>query len=163
VSLVAQVMHAARTHGAEDIRVLIARPDSAGSAFRPPEQAAFDEGQPFTILLAASWERYWSESVRTFQIADGRFGLLTDSGADERFRTFANTLRPGTSTLEWTRDVLDSMNENEALALTTFGIGHGIGVTPCLDFEQSDSATSTHRRERPAAFVAPTPVILPPS
>src|SRR5262249_51970709 len=65
--LTAEVMRDARRAGAEDIRLMIARPREIGWAFRPPEAQRFDE-DAFVLHVAVSWERYWWEATRTFRV-----------------------------------------------------------------------------------------------
>jgi Xaa-Pro aminopeptidase len=128
--LVAHVMREARLQGAEDIRVLIAKPREAESAFRPVEDIPFADREAVSVLLAASWERYWSEAVRTFRVAADRFESAFDDALVERFHSLTGLLTAGTTTALWSRETLGRMTHAETSAIAPYGIGHGIGVTP---------------------------------
>jgi Xaa-Pro aminopeptidase len=129
--LVAEVMREARVRGAEDIRVLIARPADRPPAFRPVEDEWFSDGGLVSVLLSASWERYWSEAIRTFRVNGNRFDAAADPSIHERFQTVVRSLQGGTTTTtQWSRAALAGMRDAEITAVATYGIGHGIGVTP---------------------------------
>jgi len=126
----ADVMRAARIQGAEDIRVMVARTCDAGWAFRPVEDVAFREGDTLGVLLAASWERYWSQSIRTFRVAADRFEPLWSADVDTRFRALTTRLKPGVATGEWSRMAFGAMTSAEVSAIEPYGLGGGIGITP---------------------------------
>jgi len=128
--LVANLMREARMQGTEDIRVLIARPREAEWAFRPVENVACRDGDVISVLLAASWERYWSESIRTFRVAGDRFEPLWPSECTARFRALAAQLKPGRTTGDWARTAVAAMTAAEAAAIAPYGLGGGIGITP---------------------------------
>jgi len=127
--LVADVMRDARMLGAEDIRVMIARPREA-SSFRPVESVPFHDDDVVSVLLATSWEHYWGESIRTFRIAGNRFMPLWPSGLDARFRALVTEIKPGVTTGGWTRAALAAMTAAERGAIAPYGLGGGIGITP---------------------------------
>jgi len=128
--LVARLMREARMRGAEDIRVLIARPQRENAAFRPVEDIPLSDGETVSVLLAASWEHYWSEAIRTFQVDARRFEPAWDQRIDARFQQLVATLRPGTLVREWFRRTHSGMTAAEASATATYGVAHGIGITP---------------------------------
>jgi Xaa-Pro dipeptidase len=128
--LVADVMRDARLQGAEDIRVLIARPREAGWAFRPVDDGPCGEGDHIAVLLAASWERYWSESIRTFQVVGRRLEPLWSAKDDARLPALTEALKPGATTGAWARAALAAMTPAAAAAIAPYGLGAGIGITP---------------------------------
>jgi Xaa-Pro aminopeptidase len=128
--IAAVVMREARTRGAEDIRLLMARPGEAAWAFRPPGDAAFREGDTLSIYLGASWERYWSEAIRTYVVRGDRLNLTWSEDLDGRFRRIVAAATPGTTVAEWVRAGAAAISEPERMALEPYGLGHGIGVTP---------------------------------
>lgn len=129
-SLAADVIHDARMHGAEDIRLMIARPRDAAWAFRPVEDRPLRDGETVTLLVAASWERYWSEATRTFVVSAHRIDPVWPADLDARFRALASALQPGLTIADWTRAALDTLTPVEANAIAPYGLGHGIGITP---------------------------------
>jgi Xaa-Pro aminopeptidase len=128
--LVARIMRDARMRGAEDLRVLIARTREPAWAFRPVEDLGFAEGETVSVLLAASWERYWAESIRTFRVASDQFELVHTAETDARFTELVAALRPGATIGECARAALASMSTTERDAIAPYGLGHGIGITP---------------------------------
>lgn len=126
----AHVMREARMRGAEDIRLLIARPREPEWAFRPVDDVAFVGGETVSVLLAASWERYWSEGIRTFRVAADRLEPVWSDDLERRFRMLTGTLEPGTTTGDVVRAALRAMTPVEADAIAPYGLGQGIGVTP---------------------------------
>src|SRR5262245_55315496 len=128
--LVADVMREARMQGAEDIRVLIARPREPNWAFRPVENLPCRDADVISVLLAGSWERYWSESIRTFRVAGNRFDQLSPAECDARFRALIAQLKPGATTGAWARTAFAAMTEAEASVIAPYGPGSGIGIRP---------------------------------
>jgi Xaa-Pro aminopeptidase len=128
--LVADVVRDARMQGAEDLRVLIARLREADWAFRPVEDVACRDGEVISVLLAASWERYWSESIRTFRVAGDRFMPLWPSECEARFRALVAPLTPGATTGGWARTALATLTPAESAAISPYGLGGSIGITP---------------------------------
>jgi Xaa-Pro aminopeptidase len=128
--VVADLIREARMQAAEDVRVMIARTNGAEWAFRPVDNVEFGEGDTVGVLLAASWERYWSESIRTFRVAADRFEPLWSADFAARFDTLAGELRAGVTTGHWSRTALASMTVAERNAIAPYGPGNGIGITP---------------------------------
>jgi Xaa-Pro aminopeptidase len=127
--LAALVMRAARMRGAEDIRLLMARPGEAEWAFRTAGDAAFCEGDTLSVHLGASWERYWSEAIRTYVVHGGRLDLEWNGELDGRFRSLVAAATAGTTVAEWVRAAGATMSASERRSLAPYGMGHGIGVT----------------------------------
>jgi Xaa-Pro aminopeptidase len=128
--LAAQLMREGRVAGAEDIRLQVARPGESGWAFRPAENIPVREGDVLSVHLAASWERYWSESIRTFVVRADRLDPVWTDERDERFRRLVAAATPGTTVAEWVRATEAAMSTEERRAIEPYGLGHGIGVTP---------------------------------
>ena len=128
--LAALVMREARMRGAEDIRLLIARTNEPDWAFRPAGDAAFAEGDTVSVHLGASWERYWSEHVRTYVARADRFDPAWNGELDGRFRRLVAAATPGITVAEWVRTAGASLSASERRSLGPYGLGHGIGVTP---------------------------------
>jgi Xaa-Pro aminopeptidase len=130
LELAAQVIHRARSDGAEDIRLLVARPQQEHWALRPPEPALIRRGELISLMVSASWERYWSEATRTFVArADGLVGI-SDERLEARLHAIVSGAKPGVVAAEWVRSVGLAMTPGERHALEPYGFGHGIGITP---------------------------------
>ena len=128
--LAALVMREARMRGAEDVRLLIARTSEPDWAFRPAGDAALAERDTVSVYLAASWERYWSEAIRTYVVGADRLDLVWNAELDGRFRKLVEAATPGTSVAEWARAAGATLSASERRSLDPYGLGHGIGVTP---------------------------------
>lgn len=128
--LAAFVLREARMRGAEDVRLLIARTGGPHWTFRPPEDAAIREGDMVAVHLSVSWERYWSEAIRTYDAKPDRLALVAERELNERIRKLAASARPGITVSDWARAASATMTASEMRALAPFGLGHGIGVTP---------------------------------
>jgi len=124
-----RLMHDARIQGAEDVRVLIARPAEPGWAFRPPEDSPLRESETVIIHMAASWERYWSEAVRTYTVEPGNFQALWEKTQERQFQTVIAKLQPGRSIGEFAESARREMGTANAAVIDEYGLGHGIGVT----------------------------------
>jgi len=129
-SLAARVMRDARLHGAEDVRLLIGRPQEVEWAFRPPEEARIHHGDTVFVYLGASWERYWAETTRTFRAAPAGLAVVSNEELDERFSRCVDAAAPGVDVASYARAVLGAYSPSEAGILERCGLGHGIGVTP---------------------------------
>jgi Xaa-Pro aminopeptidase len=128
--LAALVVREARMQGAEDIRLSIARTGLPEWAFRPAEGEAIREGDVLAIHLSASWERYWSEAIRTCIAGSEGLACVSDREIDERIGKLVDAARPGVSVSEWARAAGATMTASEMRSLAPYGLGHGIGVTP---------------------------------
>jgi Xaa-Pro aminopeptidase len=128
--LAALVMREARMRGAEDIRLLMARPGESDWAFRPAGDATFREGDTVSVHLAASWERYWAEAIRTYVVRAGRFDQAWSEELEKRLRRIVAAATPGISVREWVRAAGSTLSVSERKALEPYGLGNGIGVTP---------------------------------
>jgi Xaa-Pro aminopeptidase len=128
--LAALVIREARMRGAEDVRLLIGRPKEPGWAFSPPEDASIRDNEAVCVHLAASWERYWSEAIRTYVVRGGRFIQIRRQELEERFRRLVSLATPGAAVADWYRAARGAMSPSDARSLEPIGLGHGIGVTP---------------------------------
>ena len=130
MDLAAEVMRNARRAGAEDIRLMIGRPDRMGWTFQPPEQQRLDENATFALHLAVSWERYWWEVTRTYRVRAEEIERLWSDGLEQRYREFAAAFQPGVVGRDAVRRAQDILTPEEWQAVELFGVGHGIGITP---------------------------------
>ena len=119
----AHLMREARMQGAEDVRVLIGRPRESGWAFRPPEDRAIAEGETVFVHLGASWERYWSEAIRTYCAESGNLEVHGDEAQEKQFQSILAWLEPGRTIAEFAGMAASSI-------MQPYGLGHSIGNTP---------------------------------
>src|SRR5262245_11018821 len=136
MELAARLFREARARGAEDIRMMLAgrfgarRPEPSDAwAFRPPEAVELDDGERVAITFRASWERYWSESTRTFTVRGGRFEPVVDPPLLARFDSVVERARTGVTIATVIDETLSDASAEDRQALERFGFGHGIGIT----------------------------------
>ena len=129
MSLAAHVFRDARTHGAEDIRMLVATLRDRDWTFRPPEARGMEDGQRLAVTVRASWERYWSESTRTFTVRGDRLQSVLDAALRARFDAGVERARSGATIAGWVDAAMSAVTDKERQALERCGFGHGIGIT----------------------------------
>jgi Xaa-Pro aminopeptidase len=64
--IMAELEREARRRGVEDFRLLLARSSTPKIGLRPAADAALQNGEAVLILVAASYQRYWSELGQTY-------------------------------------------------------------------------------------------------
>lgn len=136
-SLEAAIVRAARLEGAEDVRVMMARPTGAGLMFRPPEDVDLPVGARLVIHLELARERYWSQAARTFEVQADRLVSVVEPPADAVVDRLVGELRPGRTAAGYAAAAADVLGAAAGALLRPYGFGHGIGITreepPCLD------------------------------
>jgi Xaa-Pro aminopeptidase len=129
IILDANIDYAARIDGAEDIRILIAKPLESGWAFRPAEDVAITAGDRIIIYLAVAFERYWAEGIRTYEFQSS---MLTDQTSDEAeafFKHILGNITPGKKLSEFFDDALGDLGESYREDIEEYGLGQGIGLS----------------------------------
>ena len=121
MALAAGVIREARRLGAEDIRVALGRHMDGRWVFAPPQRATLATGDRFAITVAASWERYWSESTRTFDVRAEGLANAWNAETEARFRDITSRARPGALLADLTTARTGGVSAIES---------HGIGITP---------------------------------
>ena len=127
IILDANLDYSARIEGAEDIRILLAKPVEADWAFRPVEDAAISEGDRLIIYLAVAFERYWAEGIRTFEV---RSSTLTDQTSDDvraRYESILSKITSGKKISQFCDEAIREIGKDDVLA--TYGLGQGIGLS----------------------------------
>ena len=128
--LAAEILREARRAGAEDIRLMIARPNDTAWAFRPPEPLNLDDGDTFALHVAVSWERYWWEATRTFRVRTNAIDPVWSPDLERRYRQLTGAFRSGVTVRDAVRHARELLTSDERHAVDVCGLGHGIGITP---------------------------------
>ena len=121
MALTAGVIRDVRRLGAEDVRVSLGRHIEGRWLFAPPQHSPLAPGDRFAVGIAASWERYWSEATRTFDVLACGLSRAWSAETETRFRDLASRARAATV-------VADLLTAR--MAGVTAIDGHGIGITP---------------------------------
>ena len=128
IILNANLDYAARIEGAEDIRILFAKPLERDWAFRPAEDVAIADGDRIIIYLAAAFERYWSEGSRTFEVRSSSLIDPTPDQAKALYERVLSKITPDKKISQFYDEALGETGESPDLA--EYGLGQGIGLSP---------------------------------
>ncbi|MDP2644153.1 MAG: M24 family metallopeptidase [Desulfobacterales bacterium] len=127
----------ARMAGAEDIRILIAKPKGGEWALRPPEDAQISRGDSLIIYLAASFERYWSEGIRTFVAESASLTQPKLDDAQALYERIRQGIKPGKTASQCYKEAVDELQKSKVDFIPTYGLGQGIG----LDLQEAPMLT----------------------
>lgn len=120
----------ARIEGAEDFRVMIAKPKGEQGTFRPSEEGTLLSGETVVLLLAVQFERYWAEAIRTFVVKEGAFVPVEREDFNLRYAKMVQLLRPGKTASQFYREAGVQLRKEKLQTLSEYGLGQGIGLSP---------------------------------
>jgi Xaa-Pro aminopeptidase len=122
--IMAEIEREARRRGVEDFRLLLARSSTPKIGLRPPADSALQRGEAVLILVAASYQRYWSELGQTYCLDRPSEKIAKDHEMAGRiFNRLLEATNGGASALtpgEVPAPVRDS--------LESYGLGNGLGL-----------------------------------
>ncbi|MGE5306295.1 MAG: M24 family metallopeptidase [Alphaproteobacteria bacterium] len=122
--IMAELEREARRRGVEDFRLLLARSSTPKIGLRPAGDSALQKGEAVLILVAASYQRYWSELGQTYCLGRPSEKIAKDHEMASRiFNRLVEATKAGTSALtpgEVPAPVRDS--------LESYGLGNGLGL-----------------------------------
>jgi Xaa-Pro aminopeptidase len=122
--IMAEIEREARRRGVEDFRLLLARSSSPKIGLRPVADSALQKGEAVLILVAASYQRYWSELGQTYCLGRPSEKIAKDHDmARGIFDRLVGATKAGASSLtpgEVPAPVSDS--------LESYGLGNGLGL-----------------------------------
>ena len=124
----ALLFRTARLEGAEDVRLLIAKPGDTNHAFRPLDDAPVFKGERIVFSLAVEYERYWAEAMRTFLFNGASFAEEPDNGLAAAYRELCDAAKPGVEIQTLARKAASLMGEKAMEAIYPYGLGCGIGL-----------------------------------
>ncbi|MCK4785861.1 MAG: aminopeptidase P family protein, partial [Desulfobacteraceae bacterium] len=119
----------ARFEGAEDVRVLFAKPLEREWAFRPTEDVTINPGDIVIIYLAISYERYWSEGIRTFTTSENSFSYPDLENAEALFKSLIECMQPGKAISRCYKNAIAEIQKSNASYIEEYGLGQGIGLS----------------------------------
>lgn len=127
--LEARVCREVRLEGAEDFRMLIAKPKETKWAFRPPEEVQILPGDTVIIYLAIEFERYWSEGIRTFNAKNSSFVEVKSEKFGSLYERVVDCIQPREKLSQFYKKTLHEIQKSKADAIWEYGIGQGIGLS----------------------------------
>jgi Xaa-Pro aminopeptidase len=133
----AKIDWAARLQGAEDVRVLLGRPKQPDWALNPAGDTPISPGDSVIVYLAASFERYYAEGVRTFIAGNSGFSEVKDEKINEPYQKIMAAVKPGKSASQFFKETMNELRRKDVKYIPDYGLGHGIGLSlkelPFLD------------------------------
>jgi Xaa-Pro aminopeptidase len=127
--LEAKISRETYMEGAEDVRVLIAKPTEERWAFRPLEDVPLCDNHPIIIYLAVELERYWAEGIRTYLFKDNAFTQPAVESVNSLYNRIIGSVTPGKKVSQFYRDALDRIKANSMDVILEYGLGQGIGLS----------------------------------
>ncbi|MFC1910393.1 M24 family metallopeptidase [Chloroflexota bacterium] len=120
----------ARLQGAEDVKLLCARPKEENWTFGPFEDREFSSGETIIIYMAVEFERYWAEIVKTFTIELGVLKELRSEALDKVCQKVLDTMKPGKNISQFYKEAAAEVDQ-AGCYITEYGLGNGVGL--CID------------------------------
>jgi len=141
--LEALIYREARLEGAEDVRIMIAKPKENVWAFRPIEDLEIYPGETIILNLSIEFERYWAEASRTFILNDH---LLSESRSDRFYSLYEKILkklRPKKEISQFYKEMMFEIENEGLVPILDFGVGEAIGLSlkeaPFITEEETNS------------------------
>lgn len=120
----------ARLEGAEDFRMMIAKPCEERWAFQPPEEKPLQSGERVMIYLAVEFERYWAEAVRTFDVSDSSLSEVYPEGIKTLYETMVKGMNVGKKVSQFYKETVAKAKKAKCDIFQDDELGQGIGLSP---------------------------------
>jgi Xaa-Pro aminopeptidase len=128
-SLEAKIDWAVRLQGAEDVRILLAKPRHGDWALRPAEERLISSGDTIIVYLAASFERYWAEGIRTFVLENASFAEAKLEHAEKLYQQITAAMKPRKPIAQFYKEAINAIEQNGAEYIPGHGLGNGVGLS----------------------------------
>ncbi len=125
--LEAMIRKIARLEGAEDIRIQVAVANEQRN-LRPPEGRVLDSGNVITLYIAAAYERYWAEGIKTFAVGESSLSELA-SEAPALLTSTLEAVRPGMTVAEVQSLIAERAARSGFEVLADYALGNGVGLS----------------------------------
>ncbi|MFC2007893.1 M24 family metallopeptidase [Chloroflexota bacterium] len=119
----------ARLEGIEDFRMMVAKPLEDKWAFRPAENRQMLPGETVIIYLAAGYERYWSEGIRTFVVENNRLMQPEFENAEALYKRIMDGMKPGKTLSQFYRETIGELQGSNFDYILEYGLGQGVGLS----------------------------------
>ena len=126
--LEAMVCRETRLEGAEDFRMMIAKPNEGNWAFRPAEEVLLSSGKTVIVYLAVEFERYWAEGVRTYTVKDSSLVPVQSEDVGSLYERLMNGIKPGKASAQFYREAMREIKKSKREFIPEYGLGEGIGL-----------------------------------
>ena len=115
--------------GAEDFRMLVARPLEGKWAFRPAEDAQILPEGSIIVYLAVEFERYWSEGIRTFVVNHSSFTEPEFERGKALYESIISRMKPGKTLSQFYKEAIEEIQKSGIDYMPEYGLGQGIGLS----------------------------------
>jgi Xaa-Pro dipeptidase len=132
--------------GAEDFRMLIAKPLDSPWAFRPAEEEPLSPGETVIVYLATEYERYWSEGIRTFVVEDPSLVEVKSEGLQSLYQQILEGMKPGKEMSQFYKETFQAIRKGKMDPIQEYGFGQGIGLST-HEFPQISNKDETVLKE----------------
>lgn len=119
-----------RIEGAEDFRMMMARPKREQWSFRPAGDGTILSGETVLLYLAVEFERYWAEAIRTFVVKENTLAPVDREDFNARYGRINEFLTPGKTASQLHKEAIAQLRKEKAEYLLDYGLGQGIGLSP---------------------------------
>ncbi len=128
--------------GAEDVRILIAKPKERNWTLRPLGDVPFSANERVILYLAVEFERYWAEGVRTFVREGNSLKECPVSIFNTLYSQIIQKMKLGQKISQFCKETVAEIKATHADAIYDYGLGQGIGLSlqelPLLTEEETN-------------------------
>jgi Xaa-Pro aminopeptidase len=115
--------------GAEDVRVLIAKPKERNWALRPLGDIPLSANETTILYLAVEFERYWAEGIRTVLFKDTALIKPDTQPVNALYDQIIGSMTPRKRASQIYLEILDKIKANSMDVILDYGLGQGIGLS----------------------------------
>jgi Xaa-Pro aminopeptidase len=115
--------------GAEDVRVLIAKPKERNWALRPLGDIPLSANETTILYLAVEFERYWAEGIRTVLFKDTALIKPDTQPVNSLYDQIIGSMTPRKRASQIYLEILDKIKANSMDVILDYGLGQGIGLS----------------------------------
>lgn len=127
--LEAVVGREAYLEGAEDVRMLIAKPEERYWTLRPLGDGPLSADERVILYLAVEFERYWAEGMRTFVLEGDSFKKCPVESFDILYSQIIQEMRLGKKISQFYQETVAEVKATHRASIHQYGLGQGIGLS----------------------------------
>lgn len=141
-SLEAVMGREAYSEGAEDVRMLIAKPKEKNWTLRPLGDVPLSADDKVILYLAVEFERYWAEGMRTFVLERDSFKESPVDIFNTLYSQIIQNMKLGERISQFYKETVAEIKATHVDAISDYGLGQGIGLSlqelPLLTEEETN-------------------------
>ncbi len=115
--------------GAEDVRILIAKPWEKNWALRPLGDGPLSAGERVILYLAVEFERYWAEGMRTVVFGRDSFTEPPVDMFNTLYSQIIQNMKIGKRISQFCKETGAEIKATHKDAIYDYGLGQGIGLS----------------------------------